>query len=182
MKSRLFLVIWRVARVTIDTDMTVSWAKMLCYSNCCFTHHCTFAPIVSVSIITLARCPINFKCKLVGKHKGIQKVLEESQRGLEVWREWLDLNLTERKKRFPSWAGAEKICSGFEFQQKNSIFVVTGPQSCQIAMTNQCHQPCPCCCLELSCLCNSAQINPLKQWKNTKTQWNTSGLGSFRDG
>ena len=67
--------------------------------------------IVSVSIITPARSPINFKCKLVGKHKGIQKVLEESPRGLEVWRKWRDLNLTERKKRFPSWAGAEKICS-----------------------------------------------------------------------
>lgn len=182
MKSRLVLVIWHVARVTIDTDMTVSWAKMLCYSNCCFTHHRSFAPIVSVSIITPARCPINFKCKLVGKHKGIQKVLEESQRGLEVWRKWHDLNLAERKKRFPSWARAEKICSWFEFQQKNSIFVATGPQSCQIAMTNQCHQPCPCCRLELSCLCNSAQINPLKQWKNTKTQWSTSGLGSLRDG
>ena len=122
MKSRLFLVIWRIARVTIDTDMTVSWAKMLCYSNCCFTHHRSFATIVSVSIITPARCPINFKWKLVGKHKGIQKVLEESHRGLEVWCKWRDLNLAERKKRFPSWAGAEKICSGFEFQQKKQHF------------------------------------------------------------
>ena len=44
-----------------------------------------------------------------------------------------------------------------------------------------CHQPCPCFPLELSCLAIPPQ-NPLKQQKNTKTQWNTPGLGSLKDG
>ena len=182
MKSRLVLVIWHIARVTIDTDMTVWWAKMLCYSNCCFTHHRSFATIVSVSIITPARCPINFKWKLVGKHKGIQKVLEESHRGLEVWCKWrFESRREEEEVSFLGWSRKNMQWIWIS-AKKTSIFVATGPQSCQIAMTNQCHQPCPCCCLELSCLCNSAQINPLKQWKNTKTQWNTSGLGSLKNG
>ena len=105
MKSRLVLVIWHIARVTIDTDMTVWWAKMLCYSNCCFTHHRSFATIVSVSIITPARCPINFKWKLVGKHKGIQKVLEESHRGLEVWCKWrFESRREEEEVSFLGWS------------------------------------------------------------------------------
>ena len=45
--------------------------------------------------------------------------------------------LPERKKRFPSWAGAEKIRSEFEFRRKNGIFVATGPGPCsQIEMTS----------------------------------------------
>ena len=45
--------------------------------------------------------------------------------------------LPERKKRFPSWAGAEKIRSEFEFRRENGIFVATGPGPCsQIEMTS----------------------------------------------
>ena len=45
--------------------------------------------------------------------------------------------LPERKKRFPSWAGAEKINGGFEFRRENGIFVATGPgPSSQIEMTS----------------------------------------------
>ena len=46
-----------------------------------------------------------------------------------------------------------------------------------------CHQPCPCCHLELSNVVYTIPAkNPLKQRKNTKTQWNSSGLGSLKDG
>ena len=45
--------------------------------------------------------------------------------------------LPERKKRFLSWAGAEKIRSEFEFRRKNGIFVATGPGPySQIEMTS----------------------------------------------
>ena len=33
----------------------------------------------------------------------------------------------ERKKRFPSWAGAEKIAADLNFGKKNGIFLATGP-------------------------------------------------------
>ena len=36
------------------------------------------------------------------------------------------VDLPERKKRFPSWAGAEKIAADLNFGKKNDIFVATG--------------------------------------------------------
>ena len=41
-------------------------------------------------------------------------------------------DLLEKKMRFPSWVGAEKICSRLEFRQTDGIFVATGPGPCQI--------------------------------------------------
>ena len=64
------------------------------------------------------------------------QALDESQKCLEVRHKWLDLmgklriffraDLPERKKRFPSWAGAEKIAADLNFGEKNGIFVASG--------------------------------------------------------
>ena len=35
-------------------------------------------------------------------------------------------DLPERKKRFPSWVGAEKSAADLNFSEKNGIFVATG--------------------------------------------------------
>ena len=45
-------------------------------------------------------------------------------------------DLSERKKRFPSWAGAEKFAADLNFGEKNGIFVATGPGPCQIEVTS----------------------------------------------
>ena len=42
-------------------------------------------------------------------------------------------DLLESKKRFPSWAGAEKFA--VEFGEKNGILVATGPGPRQIEVT-----------------------------------------------
>ena len=65
---------------------------------------------------------------------------------LEVRHKWLDLmgklwiffqaDLPERKKRFPSWAGAEKFAADLNFGKKNRILVVTGPGPRQIKGTS----------------------------------------------
>ena len=36
-------------------------------------------------------------------------------------------DLPERKKRFPSWAGAEKFAVDLNFGEKNGILVATSP-------------------------------------------------------
>ena len=45
-------------------------------------------------------------------------------------------DLPERKKRFPSWAGAEKFAADLNFGEKNGIFVATGPGPRQIEVTS----------------------------------------------
>ena len=45
-------------------------------------------------------------------------------------------DLTERKKRFLSWAGAEKVAADLNFGEKNGILVATGPGSRQIEVTS----------------------------------------------
>ena len=45
-------------------------------------------------------------------------------------------DLPERKKRFPSWAGAEKFAVDLNFCEKNGILVATGPGPRQIEVTN----------------------------------------------
>ena len=78
----------------------------------------------------------NLKCKLVGigARKGRSQALEDSQTGLEsaYKNKWLNLkgkwwsffraDLAEWNGRFPSWAGAESSCTGFEFWRKNGIW------------------------------------------------------------
>ena len=46
-----------------------------------------------------------------------------------------DVDLPERKRRFPSWAGAEKVAADFNFGEKNGILVAIGPGPCQIVET-----------------------------------------------
>ena len=74
------------------------------------------------------------------------QVLDESQTCLEVRHKWLDLlgklwiffraDLPERKRRFPSWAGAEKVAADFNFGEKNGILVAISPGPCQIEVTS----------------------------------------------
>ena len=74
------------------------------------------------------------------------QALDESQMCLEVWHKWLDLmgklwsffqaDLPERKKTFPSWAGAEKFAAVLNFGEKNGILVATGPGPRQIEVTS----------------------------------------------
>ena len=45
-------------------------------------------------------------------------------------------DLPERKKWFPSWAGAEKFAADLNFGEKNSILVATGPGPRQIEVTS----------------------------------------------
>ena len=45
-------------------------------------------------------------------------------------------DLPERKKRFPSWAGAEKFAVNLNFGEKNGILVATGPGPRQIEVTS----------------------------------------------
>ena len=45
-------------------------------------------------------------------------------------------DLPERKKRFPSWAGAEKLAVDLNFGEKNGILVATGPGPRQIEVTS----------------------------------------------
>ena len=45
-------------------------------------------------------------------------------------------DLPERKKRFPSWAGAEKCAADLNFGEKNGILVATGPGPRQIEVTS----------------------------------------------
>ena len=89
----------------------------------------------------------NFKCKLVGRrNKQWSQALDESQTCLEVRHKWLDLmgklwiffraDLPERKKRFPSWAGAEKFAADLNFGEKNGIFLATGPGPRQMEVTS----------------------------------------------
>ena len=73
------------------------------------------------------------------------QALDESQACLEVRHKWLDLmgklriffraDPPERKKRFPSWAGAEKFAVDLNFGEKNGIHVATGPGPRQIEVT-----------------------------------------------
>ena len=44
-------------------------------------------------------------------------------------------DLPERKKRFPSWAGAEKFAVDLNFGEKTGILVATGPGPRQIEVT-----------------------------------------------
>ena len=45
-------------------------------------------------------------------------------------------DLPERKKTFPSWAGAEKFAVDLNFGEKNGILVATGPGPRQIEVTS----------------------------------------------
>ena len=45
-------------------------------------------------------------------------------------------DLPERKKSFPSWAGAEKVAADVNFGEKNGILFTTGPGPCQIEVTS----------------------------------------------
>ena len=45
-------------------------------------------------------------------------------------------DLPERKKRFPSRAGAEKFAADLNFGEKNGILVATGPGPCQIEVNS----------------------------------------------
>ena len=45
-------------------------------------------------------------------------------------------DLPERKKRFPSWAGAEKFAADLNFGEKNGIFFATGPGTRQMEVTS----------------------------------------------
>ena len=69
-------------------------------------------------------------------------------------------DLPERKKRFPSWAGAEKFAVDLNFgEKKPGILVATGPGPRQIEVSN-----------------SGYAIKPKKSVKrqtDTKTQWNT---------
>ena len=83
------------------------------------------------------------KCK---RNVHWSQALDESQKCPEVRHEWFDLmgklwiffraDLPERKKRFPSWAGAKNYAANLNFDEKNRILVATGPGPCQIEVTN----------------------------------------------
>ena len=45
-------------------------------------------------------------------------------------------DLTEGKKRFPSWAGTEKFAVDLNFGETNGILVATGPGPRQIEVTS----------------------------------------------
>ena len=45
-------------------------------------------------------------------------------------------DLPERKKRFPSWAGAEKCAVDLNFGEKTGILVATGPGPREIEVTS----------------------------------------------
>ena len=45
-------------------------------------------------------------------------------------------DLPERKRRSPSWAGAEKFAVDLNFGEKNGILVATGPGPPQIEVTS----------------------------------------------
>ena len=74
------------------------------------------------------------------------QALGKSQKCLEVRHKLRDLmgklwiffraDLPERKKRFPSWAGAEKGAADLNFGEKNGSLVATGPGPCQIEVTS----------------------------------------------
>ena len=62
------------------------------------------------------------------------QALDKSQTCLEVRHKWLDLmgklwiffraDLPERKKRFLSWAGAEKFAADLNFGEKKMVFLL----------------------------------------------------------
>ena len=77
-------------------------------------------------------------------------------------------DLPERKKRFPSWAGAEKFAADLNFGEKNGNFFATGPGTRQMevtAFTSFCERS------------NSGYAikpkTPVKRQTDTKMQWNT---------
>ena len=80
-----------------------------------------------------------FKCKLAGRRKGGHR-LERKARWApkhgtngSIWKG----KRAERKRRFPSWAGAEKIAADSNFRKKKKRFLVRRVQDpCQIAMTS----------------------------------------------
>ena len=84
----------------------------------------------------------NFKCKLANKRvvTGTGRKPYVPRRPAQMARFYgeiskvFEADLPKRKKRFPSWPGAKKNCSGFEFRRKYGILV--GPGPCLIEMTS----------------------------------------------
>ena len=82
----------------------------------------------------------NFKCKLVNMRvvTGTGRKPYVPRRPAQMARfdgeilKVFQADLTERKKRFPSWPGAKKNCNGFEFRRKYGILVGPGPRLIQM--------------------------------------------------